>query len=448
MPKKDPKIIHLRNELGAFFTIDDLEDFDLGLIKLCVDKLEEFEDTRQLSKIEYKLSSVVMLVILCTFADINEWKKMEKFAKIKQDIFMNILDFPEKVPSHDTMQRVFALINPKELTDLLMPLFAEVVNSAVKKLDIKIEDLYKDEETTIKDIYAFDGKEIRKTGNKYKDGEDMANFNSLNVYSTEYQLAIKAERIESKTNEIPVMSRVMKYLDLKGVIATFDALNTQKTVVASIVDARGDYVGVLKKNHGVFYKELEDYFDDIELLDEIKKKDIPKDKARAKEDYVAKHYLVESEETKRNLIQREYFITDDISWFYDLDEWKGLKSIGYELKTTKKKDTGEVIVSKRYFLNSIKEDVNLFALSVRRHWNIENNLHWHLDFTFKEDYVTTKNKAALHNLTIVRRFVLAVLNLVKEVYGNVSLNMIRSQISWSFEEEIKKIFTMLIKLLK
>ena len=68
-----------------------------------------------------------------------------------------------------------------------------------------------------------------------------------------------------------------------------------------------------------------------------------------------------------------------------------------------------MIQTKRYFLKNIKADKDLFALAVRRHWNIENNLHWHLDFTFKEDYVTTKNKKALHNLTIVRRFVLAVL---------------------------------------
>lgn len=434
MPKKDPKLVKLGNELREYFVIEDLEEVDLGLIKLCVDKLDKFTDERQLSKVEYKLSSVVMLVILCVFADINEWHKMELFAKTNVKTFKNLLYLPKGIPSHDTLQRVFALLDPKELTDLLVPLFIEIVNNGLKKLNINNDAIYKDEDTIINDIYGFDGKEIRKTGNKYKTGEDSRNFNALNVYSTEYQLALKTERIDSKTNEIPVMSRVLKYLDLKGVIATFDALNTQKSVVASIIDARGDYVGVLKKNHGVFYNELEEYFDDSDLLKKIKDKE--------------NQYLIEIEKTKRTIITREYFITDDISWFYDLSDWKSLKTIGYELKTITNRDTGEIVETKRYFLNSLKANVNLFALAVRRHWNIENNLHWHLDFTFKEDYVTTKNKKALHNLTIVRRFVLAVLNLVKDVYGKLSLSSIRSKISWNFEAEMNAIFTILIKLKK
>lgn len=434
MPKKDPKLVKLGNELREYFVIEDLEEVDLGLIKLCVDKLDKFTDERQLSKVEYKLSSVVMLVILCVFADINEWHKMELFAKTNVKTFKNLLYLPNGIPSHDTLQRVFALLDPKELTDLLVPLFIEIVNNGLKKLNINNDAIYKDEDTIINDIYGFDGKEIRKTGNKYKTGEDSRNFNALNVYSTEYQLALKTERIDSKTNEIPVMSRVLKYLDLKGVIATFDALNTQKSVVASIIDARGDYVGVLKKNHGVFYNELEEYFDDSDLLKKIKDKE--------------NQYLIEIEKTKRTIITREYFITDDISWFYDLSDWKSLKTIGYELKTITNRDTGEIVETKRYFLNSLKANVNLFALAVRRHWNIENNLHWHLDFTFKEDYVTTKNKKALHNLTIVRRFVLAVLNLVKDVYGKLSLSSIRSKISWNFEAEMNAIFTILIKLKK
>lgn len=148
------------------------------------------------------------------------------------------------------------------------------------------------------------------------------------------------------------------------------------------------------------------------------------------------------------MIKREYFITDDILWFYDLKEWKNQKTIEYELKTNTNKDTGEITKTKRYFLNSLKANINLFALTVRRHWNIENILHWHLDFTFKEDYVTTKNKKALHNLTIVRRFVLEVLNLVRDVYGKLSLSSIRSKISWNFEAEMGAVFTMIIRLKK
>ena len=81
-----------------------------------------------------------------------------------------------------------------------MPLFVRIVNNGIEKLGMETDPIYKDNDTIINDIYAFDGKEIKKTANKYKSGDDEERFNTLNVYSTEYQLALKAERIHRKTN--------------------------------------------------------------------------------------------------------------------------------------------------------------------------------------------------------------------------------------------------------
>lgn len=39
----------------------------------------------------------------------------------------------------------------------------------------------------------------------------------------------------------------------------------------------------------------------------------------------------------------------------------------------------------RYYIESIEPDVELFERASRGHWGIEVNLHWHLDFTFRDD---------------------------------------------------------------
>ena len=39
-------------------------------------------------------------------------------------------------------------------------------------------------------------------------------------------------------------------------------------------------------------------------------------------------------------------------------------------------------------------DVELFARTVRKEWMIENNLHWHLDYTLKEDASTINDNFA------------------------------------------------------
>ena len=47
---------------------------------------------------------------------------------------------------------------------------------------------------------------------------------------------------------------------------------------------------------------------------------------------------------------------------------------------------------------------------IRNHWSIENNLHWQLDVTFREDLQRTRVGNAPENLAIVRKLALQLLN--------------------------------------
>ena len=96
---------------------------------------------------------------------------------------------------------------------------------------------------------------------------------------------------------------------------------------------------------------------------------------------------------------------------------------------------GQTTVEKRYYISSLNVDIQLFSSAIRNHWSVENKLHWHLDFTFREDKNTTVNKNALINLQLVNKFVLAILNKVKPFYNNKSLRRIRNIFSIAFEQE-------------
>lgn len=76
---------------------------------------------------------------------------------------------------------------------------------------------------------------------------------------------------------------------------------------------------------------------------------------------------------------------DDVKWFENRKYWEKLDFIGCERKTVNRKGSEKVSIEEQYFLCSIKSDAELFATSVRRHWHIENNLHWTLDIVFRED---------------------------------------------------------------
>jgi predicted transposase YbfD/YdcC len=119
-------------------------------------------------------------------------------------------------------------------------------------------------------------------------------------------------------------------------------------------------------------------------------------------------------------------------------DWAGLKSIGMVKKTIDKLN-GDMVVETRYYISSLI-DMDLFSKSVRSHWRIENSLHWQLDYTFKDDQNTTTEAHGAKNLQIIKKVGLAVLAVVKTLFGKVSLKRIRYLLSLDFEKNIELIF--------
>lgn len=70
----------------------------------------------------------------------------------------------------------------------------------------------------------------------------------------------------------------------------------------------------------------------------------------------------------------------------------------------------------RYYISSIGGNVDEFERASRGHWGVEVNLHWHLDFTFRDDKNTSTGKTSAKNLQIIKKIALAILSLVKESY--------------------------------
>ena len=217
--------------------------------------------------------------------------------------------------------------------------------------------------------------------------------------STEWGICLSSTRIDEKSNEIPEMQDIMGKLDCQGCVVTADAMNTQKETARAIIkEAHADYCLALKENQKTAYHEVKEYFASEELLKESMAVD--------------GQYLKATEKTASSTVIREYFITDDIKWFEDRKDWEKLGSIGYERRTITRKGTDETIMEERYFLCSMKPIAELFAIVARRHWHIENNLHWVLHIVFREDQLRSKEKNGIHNLSLIRRFVLFIYNVI------------------------------------
>ena len=69
-------------------------------------------------------------------------------------------------------------------------------------------------------------------------------------------------------------------------------------------------------------------------------------------------------------------------------------------------DKAETTTDTRYFLSSVT-DVERFAYAVRKHWAIENQLHWCLDVIFDEDASRARKDMSPLNLNVLRKTALA-----------------------------------------
>ena len=67
---------------------------------------------------------------------------------------------------------------------------------------------------------------------------------------------------------------------------------------------------------------------------------------------------------------------------------------------------GEESIERRYYITFLTE-VEQFADAVRKHWSIENQLHWCLDVIFREDAGRARKGVSPLNLNVLRKVALA-----------------------------------------
>lgn len=385
-----------------------IKDLSISELKHLKNQAKSLTDKRMKRKCKYKIWDIVCVALLATISNCDEWEEIEMFAIKNKEWLRKFLLLTGGIPSAQTYERVISLLEPNEINKICVE-FSNILTEANKKK---------------KEMYHFDGK-VEK-GSSRKDGK-IKPLNVLNVFSSKYGICMEQEMIEEKTNEITAIPKIIERLNLKGVICTWDALNTQKENVKAVVEKGGDYCVALKRNQGNFYTDVQDYFDEDKLL-------------IISSGYEGS-YLLSREKSHNQIITYEYYQTEKVNWYFEKDKWEKLRSIGMVRKTIEK-DTGEKVIEKRYYISSLLRDIATFSEAIRGHWEVENKLHWQMDYTFKCDKNQTVNKKALFNLQIIKKFALNILNLVKEDYKR-SLKKIRFLVSLGAEEEIHNIFYLL-----
>jgi predicted transposase YbfD/YdcC len=382
-------------------------------------KASMIKEYRHESYTRHLLVDVVMITFFAMLGNANEWSDIEVFAKEKEKWLKKYLELPYGIPTDDTIRLIISNIDSTQFYRLTVSFLMETIDKMLNIGGVETELLEAD-------IIAVDGKESKGSKRSQTDKRAERALQTLNVYSTSYRMCLAQKFIDGKTNEIPAAQEILRLMDRKGDIVTADAMNCQKETASAITKSGGDYVLAIKGNQKLFYEEVKEYFDG-ERLAELRKK--------------ANNYHKTIEKEHSGIGTREYYISEDISWFKEREKWAKLKTFGMVKKTHKKK-SGETIIECRYYICSIPADAELFSRAARGHWGVENNLHWSLDFTFKDDKNTSMAKTGAKNMQIMKKIVLSVLEIVKASY-KLSMAKIRYKISLNYETGIEKLLSLL-----
>lgn len=342
------------------------------------DYFTELTDERQSGKVKHKLLEIVVMTICAVVAGCDGWEDICDYCYAKEKWFRESLHMELKngIPSHDTMQRVWGMIHPDELEKC----FREWVSAVCQK--------------TEQEIVSIDGKTLRRSGGSKNP------IHMVSAWANKQQLVLGQVATDEKSNEITAVPQLLTVLDVAGCIITTDAMSCQKETVKTIVEKKAEYVLALKENQPLFYKETREYFQDV-LACPAQYPDIQKTET--------------SDQGHGRIEKRKYYLTTDTEWYADKDRWAGLDGLGMAVSEVQEGD--KKWTDCRYFITSLT-DVASFSDAVRRHWGVENSLHWCLDMTFREDYSRIRKDHSAENMAVVRHIAL---NILKSFPAKISL---------------------------
>ena len=185
-------------------------------------------------------------------------------------------------------------------------------------------------------------------------------------------------------------------LDLRGSIVTADALHTQEKFAAKLIEQGADYCLAVKQNQKTLYYDIQLCF-----VDRLETRTLEIEKIELGHGRI---------ETRRISVSPGNTLKAD-----HLKKWIGLDE-GTIIKATTEivdKTTGQISSLDRYFICSLNwfntHIAEQCARSVRRHWGIENDLHYVLDVDFFQDRTQCKNANYLQNRTLLHKWALGVI---------------------------------------
>jgi len=340
---------------------------------------------------EHKLIDIIAIAICAVICGAEGWVDIELYGKSKQPWLSTFLELPNGIPSHDTFGRVFSLLDAQQF-QLAFYEWVFAVNELVQGQVINI-----------------DGKCLRGSDDKYLGKRAVY---MVSAWAEANQLVLGQRKVDEKSNEITAIPELLKLLAIAGCIVTIDAIGTQTSIAQTIIEAGADYVLSVKDNQGHLFEDISvlfavDQAQDFKYATFQHEKDINKGHGRIE----VRECWCTSNPEYLNLIRHA-------------QNWIGLQTIAMVVCTRNvgEKQTQQV----RFYISSLPNNAKRILGVVRKHWAIENELHWVLDVALNEDHSRVRKDHAPENLAVIRHIALNLLKQEKTAKGGIHAKQLQA----------------------
>ncbi len=351
--------------------------------------LEGLADLRHRRGKRYPLPIALTMIILAKLAGEDEPRGIAGWLRHRRELICRYLNFGRQTTPHDrTIERIMAQAVEVETLDQMVGDYL---------LSIQTPEPEKEDTSTQSKrrwvVINLDGKTLRGTIPR---GENQG-LHILAAYLPDNGIVLMQLEVGTKDNEIKIAPLLGEKIDITGKVVTGDALHTQRGMAGQIVEAGGDYLLIAKGNQPNTETAIAQLFTEPEMRPGFHAP--PND---------FQHHTTTNKghgrlETRQ--ITTSSMLNDYLDWPY-LAQVFQIKRTTVELKTGKRRE--ETVYGFTSLTATEATPADLLTIN-RRHWGIENGLHYRRDVTFKEDASKVDSWPAQHVMSSLNNLVLGLI---------------------------------------
>ena len=321
-------------------------------------------DPRVEGRCLHRLSDILFIGLCTLLSNGEDFEDMVAFAQEREDWLRTKIDLSNGIPSHDTFNRVFQIIDSKQIAKVLGEDGAALLNHVEGQL------------------INIDGKKIKGVSPGTKGNEGLF---ILSAWVSEQEFCLGQQLVDDKSNEIFSIPDLLDDIEIRGATLSLDAMGSQTEIAKKIIKKKANYLLALKQNQEGLFEEVQQAF----------------------AAFPGQQHTDKWESDHGRIERRTCTVLNakEVLGPKQLKQWPKLNTL---IQIGSNRIIEDIDTSKtRFYISSLTDlSAQEYNQMVRKHWSIENKLHWHLDVTFGEDASRARSKNAPENLNIMRKLAL------------------------------------------